>query len=247
MDAKEVLKDKKKPFSINNPLKMALDPNTNEPKKKGRPKIFNNITQKDTKSSKYLKDNDKIKDICKTNEIIKITDKEPNQDNLDISKLKFKDKNKEKQQDNNRQIVDIGNINIASGNEKIQVDEDSDRETYNLLDSAEDPDEIKSVWSDEYNPNDGLGVLNKSDKPYDQDFNNIINNNVYNNQTETNNLYKNIEMLKERSKISKGEDLMSNQSYKLPISIPQNNTDLDQVLNKKYIPTDHSKYEALNK
>jgi len=247
MDAKEVLKDKKKPFSINNPLKMALDPNTNEPKKKGRPKIFNNITQKDTKSSKYLKDNDKIKDICKTNEIIKITDKEPNQDNLDISKLKFKDKNKEKQQDNNRQIVDIGNINIAYGNEKIQVDEDSDRETYNLLDSAEDPDEIKSVWSDEYNPNDGLGVLNISDKPYDQDFNNIINNNVYNNPTETNNLYKNIEMLKERSKISKGEDLMSNQSYKLPISIPQNNTDLDQVLNKKYIPTDHSKYEALNK
>lgn len=247
MDAKEVLKDKKKPFSINNPLKMALDPNTNEPKKKGRPKIFNNITQKDTKSSKYLKDNDKIKDICKTNEIIKITDKEPNQDNLDISKLKFKDKNKEKQQDNNRQIVDIGNINIAYGNEKIQVDEDSDRETYNLLDSAEDPDEIKSVWSDEYNPNDGLSVLNKSDKPYDQDFNNIINNNVYNNPTETNNLYKNIEMLKERSKISKGEDLMSNQSYKLPISIPQNNTDLDQVLNKKYIPTDHSKYEALNK
>lgn len=228
MDAKEVL-NKKKPLNTNNPLKMALDPNTNEPKKKGRPKMFNNITKDLAKSSKQLKDNDKIKDICKTNEIIKITDKEPNQDNLDISKLKFKDKKK----DNNRQIVDIGNINIASGNEKIQVDEDSDRETYNLLDSAEDPDEIKSVWSDEYNPNDGLGILNKTDKPYDQDFNNIINNNLNSNTDDTNNLYKNIEMLKERSKMSKGEDLMSNQSYKLPISIPQNNTDLDQVLNKK--------------
>lgn len=190
MDAKEVLKDKKKDKDkanpLANPLKMALDPYTNETKKKGRPKILNNTTVKDIKFPKgYGKDNDKIKDICKSNEVIKISDKEPKQPNLDISKLKFKEHNSKDKEHNNKQIVDIGNINITSKNEKIQVDEDSDRETQNLLDSAEDPEDIKSVWSDEQNPHDGLGILNKEDVPYDQDFNDIMNQNLHNHNQDT--------------------------------------------------------------
>ena len=53
MDAKEVL-NKKKPLNPQtNPLKVALDPNTNEPKRKGRPRIYNNLDQ--IKDTKYIK------------------------------------------------------------------------------------------------------------------------------------------------------------------------------------------------
>jgi len=64
------------------------------------------------------------------------------------------------------------NINITSKNEKIQVDEDSDRETYNLLNSDDDPDEIKSIWSDEYDPNEGLKTIISSKNKYDSEFQN---------------------------------------------------------------------------
>lgn len=84
----------------------------------------------------------------KKSEVIKIVDKNPN---ADIAKLKFKNKINPGEQpsvNDDKQIVDIGNINITK-NEKILVDDESDRETYNLLDSQEDPDDVKSVWSDE--------------------------------------------------------------------------------------------------
>lgn len=54
-------------------------------------------------------------------------------------------------------------------------------------------------------------------------------------------------MLKERNKITRGEDLMSNQSQKLPKQNVQNNTDLEEVLNKKQIAPTNNKYETLNK
>lgn len=186
MDTKEI-GDKTKPSKIN-PGQEAFE--LQNRKKKGKPlindikppNVIKNLIKTEPKKlhnpktsfkdSLFAKNNiteklDKVRDIKKT-ECIKIQDKD---EKIDVAKLKFKNKFNDNQNgenttknDNCKQIVDIGNIHMSK-NEKILVDEESDHDTYNLLDSAEDPDDVRSVWSEEQNPKDGLKSLNCDNVP----------------------------------------------------------------------------------